>query len=58
MFFEFFVKMVMKDFGVNFSEILFVYVMKSESGLKKSYFILVDEVIEIWYIKEYGLVIF
>lgn len=56
MFPEFFAKTAMKDFGANFSETSLAHVMKSESGLKKSHFTLADEAIEIWYIKEYGLV--
>ena len=56
MFPEFFEKTAMKDLGANFSETSLAHVMRSASRLKKRHFTLSDEAIEIWYIKEYGLV--
>ena len=52
MFPEFFAKTAMKDLG----ETSLAHVMKSASRLKKRHSTLSHEAIEIWYIKEYGLV--
>ena len=52
MFPEFFAKTAIKDLGKT----SLVQVMKSARRLKKRHFTLSDEAIEIWYIKEYGLV--
>lgn len=52
MFPEFFAKTAMKDLSAT----SLAQVMKSASRLKKRRFTLSDEAIEIWYIKEYGLV--
>ena len=56
MFPEFFAKTAMKELGANFSETSLAHIMKSAGNLKKRHFELSDEAIEIWYIKEYGLV--
>lgn len=56
MFPEFFVKTAVKGLGTNFSGTSLAYVMKSASRPEKRHCTLSDEAIEIWYIKEYGLV--
>ena len=56
MFPEFFAKTAMKDLGANFNETSPAHVTNSASRLKERHITLSDEAIEIWYIKEYGLV--